>query len=373
MFSNNLVAFILISGIGISVFVFSHLLQQNGIKLLSRRIALGIQLLWLVRFSLFLAKADNEFVDNPFLVIYDQSLFFIDGLLVWLYIRALLQPEKSFKKIWLHFIPFTTLFIYLSLIALLNPNNVIEIYNTNIVKLGKNESLVSLGEIIFIAVLLAINLIYLVKSVNITKSYNDELKQNLSNIDHFTVNWVQKFQRLWIAFFIVPFVIYFINYMYPIIGRVGFGNIMMVLFVLLSIIFNSFLLEQVYKPVSLFTKETSLENQKFRNEQLQLLEKLESLLQKEQYYLDDELSLGQLADYMNIKSVELTELIKMSSYENFYDLINSYRIEEVKKRLKETDEQIIQLAYQNGFRSKSTFNKIFKEKTTMTPKQYRLS
>ena len=373
MFPNNLVAFILVSGISISVFVFFHLLRQNGIKLLSRRIALGIQLLWLVRFGLYFAKVDNEMVNNAYLVIYDQSLFFLDGLLVWLYVRALLQPEKSFKKIWLHFIPFTTVFIYSSLLALLSPVNVIEIYNQNIVKLKQDESLVSLGEIIFITLLLAINIIYLIKSVNITKSYNDELKQNLSNIDYLTVNWVQKFQRLWIAFFIVPIVIYFINYMSPILGRVSVGNIMMVLFVLLSIIFNTFLLEQVYKPVSLFTKETSLENQNFKNEKLQFLEKLESLLKKEQYYLDDELSLGQLAEYINMKSVELTELIKMSPYENFYDLINSYRIDEVKKQLKETDEQIIQLAYQNGFRSKSTFNKIFKEKTAMTPKEYRLS
>lgn len=373
MISNNLVAFLLISGIGISVFVFSHLLRQNGIKLLSRRFAIGIQLLWLVRFSLSFIKVDNGIVNNAYLVIYDQSLFFLDGLLVWLYIRSLLQPEKSFKKIWLHFIPFTAVFIYSSLIGLLSPDDVVEIYNQNLAKVGLDESIVSLPDIVFITILLTINIIYLVKSVNITKSYNDGLKQNLSNIDHLTVNWVQRFQRLWIAFFIVPFVIYFINYMYPIIGRVDFGNIMMVLFVLLSIIFNSFLLQQVYKPVSLFTKETSLENQNFRNEKLQLLEKLESLLQKEQYHLDDELSLGQLATFMNIKSVELTELIKMSPYENFYDLINSYRIDEVKKQLKETDEQIIQLAYQNGFKSKSTFNKIFKEKTGMTPKEFRIT
>jgi len=373
MFPLNLVAFLLISGIGISVFVFFHLLRHNGIKFLSRRIALSIQLLWLVRFGLYFVKVDNEVVNNAYLVIYDQSLFFLDGLLVWLYVRTLLQPEKSFKRIWLHFIPFTVVFIYSSAMALLSPDKVIEIYNQNIIKLEQAESIVSPGDIIFIIILLTINLIYLVKSVNITKSYNDELKQNLSNIEHLTVNWVQKFQRLWIVFFFVPIVLYFINYIYPLVGLISVENIMMVLFVLLSIIFNSYLLEQVYKPVSLFTKENSLENQNFGNEKQKLLEKLESLLKKEQYYLDDELSLGQLAQFMDMKSVELTELIKMSPYENFYDVINSYRIDEIKKQLKETDEQIIQLAYQNGFRSKSTFNKIFKEKTAMTPKEYRLS
>ena len=116
-----------------------------------------------------------------------------------------------------------------------------------------------------------------------------------------------------------------------------------------------------------------VEDQKSNDKNKELIEKLEALLEQEQYYLDDELSLGQLADYMNLRPVELTELIKISSYENFYDLINSYRIEEVKNQLKDSDDQIIQLAYQNGFRSKSTFNKIFKEKTGMTPKEYRVS
>lgn len=66
-------------------------------------------------------------------------------------------------------------------------------------------------------------------------------------------------------------------------------------------------------------------------------------------------------------------MIKLSPYENFYDLINTYRIEAIKQQLLTSDEQIIQLAYQNGFKSKSTFNKIFKEKTGMTPKAYKAS
>ena len=105
----------------------------------------------------------------------------------------------------------------------------------------------------------------------------------------------------------------------------------------------------------------------------QQIEKLKREMGDKRYYLDEELSLRQLAEYLELKPVELTELIKASEYENFYDLVNTYRIDQVKEQLKQSDEQIIQLAYQNGFKSKSTFNKIFKEKTGFTPKAYRLS
>ncbi len=364
---------IIIIGIGISLFVFLHLLRQNGVKLLSRRIALSIQLLWLVRFGLSLVKGDNEIMNNPYLVIYDQTLYFLDGLLVWLYIRALLQPEKSLKKIWIHFLPFAIVFLYSTYMAFFEGETVLEIYNEGIRSLGDNSSFVSIGDVIYISGLLAINIIYLVKSVKITNSYNQDLKENLSTIDHLTINWVKKFQRLWILFFLIPILVFFLNYIYPVVGRIGLGNVMIVLFILLSIVFNSFLLEQVYKPVSIFRKQANEESSIDNSTNDSLLEKLKDLLLREKYHLDDELSLGSLAQYMGLKPTELTSLIKYSEFENFYDLINSYRIDEVKRQLKESSEQIIQIAYQNGFRSKSTFNKIFKEKTGMTPKEYRLS
>ena len=103
------------------------------------------------------------------------------------------------------------------------------------------------------------------------------------------------------------------------------------------------------------------------------LDLLMSALANDKAYLDDELTLSDLAESLDMKPADLTDLIKWSDYENFYDMINSHRIEAVKTALIKSDEQVIQLAYQCGFRSKSTFNKIFKEKTGLTPKAYRSS
>lgn len=304
---------------------------------------------------------------------YDQTLFFLDGLLVWLYVRALLRPDKTFKRIWLHFIPFGIVFLYSTFTATFRAEEVIEQFNRNVELLKLNQSALNIGGIIYMTILASINIFYLVRSVKITNSYNKRLKENLSTIDNLTINWVKIFQNLWITLFIIPLFIYFFNDLYRFTKHLSLGYFMVFTFVLLSIVFNFFLLEQVYKPVSLFKKDTAKIKADSTDEQQNAFEKLKTLLEEKRYYLDDELSLGQLAAYMNLKPAELTELIKFSPYENFYDLINSYRVEAVKKELLQSKDQIIQLAYQNGFRSKSTFNKIFKEKTGMTPKAYRVS
>ena len=367
-----IIGLLLLGGIGISLFVSYHLIRQRGLKLHSHRIALGIQLLWIIRFGLFYGKGDFVPLDNPYLVIYDQTLFFLDGLLVWLYVRALLQPEKSIRKVLWHFIPFILVFTYSTLIAINYPEYVLQVYNQSLVQFQSNSVSLSIGDLAYVVFMLGINLYYLFRSVSITQRYNSELKQNLSSVDNLTVNWVQKYQRLWIILFMIPVALYFINYLFPIMGRISLGYIIVGAFIILSFVFNSYLLEQVYKPVSIFDvmieEDKPVDSSKIESD----LKRLEKLLIEEAYYLNDELSLTELAGYMDMKPAELTQLIKSSSFENFYDLVNSYRIEAVKKQLKESKDQIIQLAYQNGFRSKSTFNKIFKEKTGMTPKEYRL-
>ena len=58
---------------------------------------------------------------------------------------------------------------------------------------------------------------------------------------------------------------------------------------------------------------------------------------------------------------------------NFYEFINQYRIDEVKRLMDDPANKhlkLISLAYDAGFNSKASFNRIFKQMTEMTPSQY---
>jgi AraC-like DNA-binding protein len=70
----------------------------------------------------------------------------------------------------------------------------------------------------------------------------------------------------------------------------------------------------------------------------------------------------------------LSEILNTRLNQNFYDFINRYRVEEVKKRLSENDSgkfSLIAIAFDSGFNSKSSFNTIFKKLTGVTPSQFR--
>ena len=70
----------------------------------------------------------------------------------------------------------------------------------------------------------------------------------------------------------------------------------------------------------------------------------------------------------------LSELINREFGQNFTDFINSYRIEEAKRRICDAryrNTTLLALAEDVGFKSKSNFNLLFKRQTTMTPTEYR--
>lgn len=99
-------------------------------------------------------------------------------------------------------------------------------------------------------------------------------------------------------------------------------------------------------------------------------------METERPYLDEELSLQKLSLLVNISTHRLSEVINQDLNTNFYRLINAYRVEEVKRKLKnpEFDKySILGIAFESGFNSKSTFNKIFKEETGMTPSAFKKS
>ena len=103
--------------------------------------------------------------------------------------------------------------------------------------------------------------------------------------------------------------------------------------------------------------------------------KLELVLNEEQAFLIPDLTIQELAARMHMRASELSEFFNTKLGMNFNDIVNNHRIEEVKRLITdpETDPKatIMELAYQSGFNSKASFNRIFKQRTGSTPKEYR--
>ncbi|MGQ7946919.1 helix-turn-helix domain-containing protein [Flavobacterium sp. WC2509] len=121
------------------------------------------------------------------------------------------------------------------------------------------------------------------------------------------------------------------------------------------------------------------ENRKkiIEDEKLEFIKsELLQLMQTEKPFLDCELSLIKLASKLNITSHQLSYAINSGFHENFYQFVNRYRIEEAKKLLSTPEMNYLNLlgiAFEVGFNSKTVFNTTFKKVTGKTPSEFKKS
>jgi len=92
------------------------------------------------------------------------------------------------------------------------------------------------------------------------------------------------------------------------------------------------------------------------------------------YHRDAELTVSSLAEKLNLPPRELSRIINIGVNKNFNDFINAYRVREVIGKMtgKNYDHlTLLGIAYESGFNSKSSFNRIFRELTGKSPAQYK--
>ena len=105
----------------------------------------------------------------------------------------------------------------------------------------------------------------------------------------------------------------------------------------------------------------------------ELHQQLLQLMQTEKPYLEPKLSLAQLAERLGVLPNHLSQIINQYEEKNFYDFVNSYRVEEfIDLAKKDTDKSfnLLGLAFEAGFNSKSSFNQVFKKFKGKTPSEF---
>ena len=117
------------------------------------------------------------------------------------------------------------------------------------------------------------------------------------------------------------------------------------------------------------------ENTQVIRESKKQIELLESSMLEDKYYRQERLTIHDYSRLVNIQEYKLRALINGElGYRNFNDFLNHYRVQEVSEKLKHDDyigTPILSIALESGFRSLSSFNKVFKETFAMTPSEYR--
>ena len=104
--------------------------------------------------------------------------------------------------------------------------------------------------------------------------------------------------------------------------------------------------------------------------------RLKEAVATNRFYEDPELTLATLAVKLRIAPHDLSRIINTGLEKNFNDFINEFRVREIVWKMKDPDYDrvtLLGIAYESGFNSKTTFNRVFKEMTGKTPVEYKNS
>jgi AraC-like DNA-binding protein len=101
--------------------------------------------------------------------------------------------------------------------------------------------------------------------------------------------------------------------------------------------------------------------------------RLTALMASERLFRNSEFSLADLAERLNVPPNHVSQVINEREGKNFYDFVNSLRIQEFLAIASAPDSRkltLFGLAQQCGFNSKSSFNRHFKKITGQSPSEY---
>ena len=104
------------------------------------------------------------------------------------------------------------------------------------------------------------------------------------------------------------------------------------------------------------------------------LEELDLYMSENKPFLDASLTVVGLANQLGVSKQELSLLINKNLNQHFFDFINGYRIRLAMEILKDPSKKkftVLEILFEVGFNSKSSFNSAFKKLTDYTPTEYR--
>lgn len=233
----------------------------------------------------------------------------------------------------------------------------------------------------YYAVPMAISgLLYAFWSLHILRKHRKSISDYFSFEEEVDLNWLTYVVYSFFIFFLITFflVIGFVRFQ-NVSLHLGFGLVGITLsFMLMAIGFYGFRQTQIFSfPMPEQPEET--EARSYARSGLnevkvsQLKKRLDSLMEEEKGFLDENLNLSQLSEKMRISPPQLSQVLNQGFGQNFYDYVNSLRVEEVKKRMISGETahlSILGIAFDCGFKSKSSFNRHFKKHTGKAPSDF---
>jgi len=374
----DLVGVVLIIG-AIQGFALSFTIYQKGRTLFANRF------LWALMFTFSATLIIMWLSDLGLYLTFPKIMFTFEGIqfilfpLYFLYSKYLTNKRENFyKKDWIHFLPFILYKLFLIPFYLMSYQEILHFQNYITI------ADYPIQYVIFNWVLIFQGFIYMIFTIQKVKKRDQFINEHFSSNHKIKLDWLKNASYLGVAtnlVFTVENILLFAStsisesfgmssiaagiYIYAI-GYLGLSR---------SGVFTEFILiENKELAKENFTNEKYEKSGLSKENADKYYQKLIQLMEEEKVYKQNKLTLGDLADMISISSHNLSEVINTKTGMNFFDFINKYRIEEVKREIVKTENcnlTLLAIALDSGFNSKTSFNTLFKKYENVTPTQFK--
>ena len=372
----------------ILTFLFALYLLLTKTKERTANVYIGLFILFMSMDNLDTLLMKTSFYnEHPVFYFWIVSTSFLFAPLMYFYIRAV--AYKGIKLKWsdsIHAIPFILFLVVTISQYHLQPKEIqLKILTTTD---GFNAWFLPVSK----ALLHLQALTYMVLSIRVVLRFKKIVKENYSSVNKRNYLWILQLTFVFVYFVVSGLIINIIRFgadrsyegiLFYVLAPINIAFLIWLIYKALSqpYLFNGIdanikLLEEYLKEKEQLQKETETDTSVNQPDLLdsELKIKLDNYMEVQEPYLDPSLSLYELAKGLELSSLELSVFLNKQLGKNFFDFINEYRINKAKEMLEDPGKNkftILEILYDVGFNSKSSFNTAFKKNTGFTPTEYR--
>ena len=377
--SPNYLDILLISGI-IHCVIIAALLLWTGQKgwesrLLSLAIFLfGLHQTWNILYDLNFNQV------YPFLFKIPFSYNLAIGPLLFFYVQGITNIRFTWHlKDWIHFLPVLIAFVVQLVIHNFTPINSQDYKSPIYVFFVAGELLLTILSIAF----------YLQKAIRLVAQHDQWVLGNYSYTKGVRLEWLQKiivrYRLLWFLMFpyAILYLLAFGDQLWYSIDNDWFFKVLTLLLIVLTYgtsitgilayrkMAEMELIPAVAQPVEKSkTEETELVS---AQELAKLEATLRQAMQEDLLFLQEKLTLQKLSEHTKLRRNVISYVLNQGIGQNFYQFVNEYRVNEVKRKLTDAsyaNYTLMGIALESGFGSKASFNRAFKTHTGLSPRAY---
>jgi AraC-like DNA-binding protein len=359
--------------------------QEKGRRISNILLALFFLSIALNLLDVFLAL-EGAYASSAWLFGWGSCLPLLFGPLIYFYTLSVLHKDFGITiKMGVHLLPFAILFLATEIYLVTRPQPVQQKLLSDITRHHIPTSISITSTLIFLQFLG-----YIVASLRLISYYKKMARQHFSSKEQIDVTWLSST----ILFFLLIIVFTIVN---GLLSQTSLATYFLAVFnaiILAMLVFVVIvLMRALQKPwfFSVLSGDSSVEEaatavrppgtslventgSKVSGEKEKIVQEVLQYMQTSKPYLEPQLSLEQLASKLSLKPRLLSQAINDILDQNFYDFINRYRISEASRLLTNPKDEkitILEVLYEVGFNSKSSFNTLFKKYTGLTPTEFR--